>query len=411
MSAPRTIADLRAEIPALAARGGAPANARFDGPGGTQVPQSVIDAMVHYLTTCNANSHWGFPESERSDAMVEDAREVFAAFTGGRPEEIVFGANMTTLTMHLARGLGRAWQPGDEVIVTGLDHHANVAPWEALAVERGILLKWWSADPVTGELAVADLPDLIGPRTRLIAVGGASNALGTITDIPAVTSLAKQHGVLVLVDAVHLAPHRRLDVAALGVDFLVCSPYKFYGPHAGVLWGRHELLERVDAPRLRPAPSTGPERLQTGTSAFEGIAGCAAAVRWMSSVAGTDGTLSERLDASFAVLEAREMELFTRLWDGLGTIPGLRQFGLPPGPGRTATVSFTVDGHTPQAVTAILTRHGCSASHGDFYAYTAADVAGVLPDGWVRLGLAAYSDHTDVERVLVALRTIADPAS
>ncbi|MEO8478377.1 MAG: cysteine desulfurase-like protein [Gemmatimonadota bacterium] len=411
MSGPRTIAELRAEIPALATRGGASANARFDGPGGTQVPQSVIDAMVHYLTTSNANAHWGFPESDRSDAMVEDAREVLAAFTGGQPEEVVFGANMTTLTMHLARGLGRGWQAGDEVIVTGLDHHANVAPWEALAIERGIVLRWWAADPLTGELDLTDLPGLIGPRTRLIAVGGASNALGTITDIRTVASLAKQHGVLVLVDAVHLAAHRRLDVAALGVDFLVCSPYKFYGPHAGVLWGRHELLERVDAPRLRPAPSTGPERLQTGTAAFEAIAGCAAAVRWLASVAGSGGTLSEQLDASFSVLEAREMVLFTQLWDGLGTIPGLRRFGLPPGPGRTATVSFTVDGHTAQAVSAILTRHGCSASHGDFYAYTAAEVAGVLPNGWVRLGLAAYSDDTDVERVLVALKTIGAPTS
>lgn len=411
MSTARTTAALRADIPALAVRDGVPARARFDGPGGTQVPQAVIDAMVRHLTTSNANAHWGFPESDRTDAMVEDAREVFAAFTGGRPEEIIFGANMTTLTMHLSRGLGREWTSGDEVIVTGLDHHANVAPWEALATERGIVLKWWDADPVTGELDLDALPALISPRTRLIAVGGASNALGTITNIGAVAAVGKRNGVLVLVDAVHLAAHRRLDVAALGIDFLVCSPYKFYGPHAGVLWGRHELLQRIDAPRLRPAPSTGPERLQTGTPAFEAIAGCAAAVRWIASIAGTAGTLAEQLDASFAVLETRETELFTRLWNGLGTIPGLRRFGLPPGRGRTATVSFTIDGHTPQEVSAALTRQDCSAPHGNFYAYTAAEVAGVLPGGWVRLGLAAYTDQDDVDRLLAALRTIGDPAS
>lgn len=409
MSAARTTAALRADVPALAARDGQPARARFDGPGGTQVPQSVIDAMVHYFTTSNANAHLGFPESDRTDAIVADAREVFADFFGGRPEEVVFGANMTTLTMHLARGLGRGWQSWDEVIVTGLDHHANVAPWEALAADRGIVLKWWNADPATGALDLASLPALIGPRTRLIAVGGASNAFGTITDVRAVAALGKQNGVLVLVDAVHLAAHRRLDVAALGVDFLVCSPYKFYGPHSGILWGRHELLERVDAPRLRPAPSTGPARLQTGTPAFEAIAGCAAAVRWIASIAGIAGTLAEQLDASFAVIETREMELFTRLWNGLGTIAGLRRFGLPPGPGRTATVSFTIDGHSPLAVSALLTRHGCSASHGNFYAYTAAEVAGVLPGGWLRLGLAAYTDQDDVDRLLAALRTIGDP--
>jgi len=407
----RTIAELRQDIPALASADGTPANARFDGPGGTQVPQAVIDAMVHYLTTSNANAHWGFPESDRTDAVVEDAREVFAAFTGGRPEEIVFGANMTTLTMHLARGLGRGWQAGDEVIVTGLDHHANIAPWEALVAERGIVLRWWPAHPFTGALDLTELPGLIGPRTRLIAVGGASNALGTITDVQAVAEIARRHRVLVLVDAVHLAAHRRLDVAALGADFLVCSPYKFYGPHAGVLWGRHALLEQIDAPRLQPAPSTGPERLQTGTPSFEAIAGAAAAVRWIGSIAGIDGTLSDQLDASFAVLEGREMELFSRLWDGLGGIPGLRRFGLPPGPGRTATVAFTIGGHSPRAVSAVLAQQGCSASHGNFYAYTAAETAGVLPGGWVRLGLAAYTDHGEIDRVLDALRTMGAPSS
>lgn len=410
MTVPRPTAQLRQDIPALAAidSGG---NARFDGPGGTQVPRSVIDAMVQYLMTSNANAHWGFPESERTDAVVADARDVFAAFTGGRPEEIVFGANMTTLTMHLARGLGRGWLAGDEVIVTGLDHHANVAPWEALVAERGIRLRWWPADPHTGQLDLTVLPGLIGPDTRLIAVGGASNALGTITDIRAVAEIAKRSGVLVLVDAVHLAAHRRLDVAAWDVDFLVCSPYKFYGPHSGVLWGRHALLEQVDVPRLRPAPSTGPERVQTGTPSFEAIAGAAAAVRWIASIAGTTGTLTDQLDASFRVLEAREMELFVRLWDGLGAIAGLRRFGLPPGPARTATVAFTIGGRSPREVSAVLARHGCAASHGNFYAYTAAEVAGVLPDGWVRLGLAAYTDTADVDRVLAALRTIGDPSA
>jgi len=403
MSMLRPVEAIRADFPAFESTAGEAPPARFDGPGGTQVPRLVIDAVADYLARHNANAHWHFPASERTDALVAAAREAFAAFVGGGPDEIVFGPNMTSLAMHVARGLGRQWVAGDEVVVTGLDHHANVAPWEALVVERGVVLRWWEADPETGALDLEDLPPLLSGRTRLVALGGASNALGTLSDIAATARVAHAHGALLFVDAVHLAAHRSLDVTASGADLLACSPYKFYGPHAGVLWCRRELLEAIEAPRLRPAPSTGPERLQTGTPSFEAIAGGAAAVHWLASLTDAPGGMRDRLVATFTALAAREMALFAHLWDGLGQIDGLRRFGLPPGPGRTATVSCTLAGEAPLATAARLARHGISASHGNFYALTAAERAGVHPDGWLRLGISAYTTHDEVDRALAAL--------
>jgi cysteine desulfurase family protein (TIGR01976 family) len=286
MSAFPSVAAIRADFPAFDPSNGGRAPLRFDGPGGTQVPTPVITAMVDYLTRHNGNSHWHFPASRETDQLVLDARQRFATFLGGRPDEVVFGPNMTSLTFHLARGLARGWQPGDEVIVTELDHHGNVAPWEAVAADRGLVLRWLRLDPDTGLLDLDALPALLNARTRLLAITAASNALGTMPDVARASAMAHNAGALVMVDAVHYAPHRLVDVHALGADFLGCSPYKFYGPHLGVLWGRHELLAALDIPKLRPAPAEPPERLETGTPSFEAIAGAAAAVEWLAGLSG-----------------------------------------------------------------------------------------------------------------------------
>jgi cysteine desulfurase family protein (TIGR01976 family) len=396
---PIDVARLRGDFPACA--GNAPA--RFDGPGGTQVPQSVIDAVGECLVHANANAHWNFPASRAVDRLLDEARNAFAAFLGGRPDEIVFGANMTSLTFHVARGLARGWQAGDEVIVTELDHHANIAPWQAVAEERGVVLRWLPLDPATGLLKLDALPALLGPRTRLLAIGAASNALGTIVDVAAAARLAHEAGALVFVDAVHYAPHRLVDVAALGADLLACSPYKFYGPHLGVLWGRHELLATIDTPRLVPQPQQPPERIQLGTGSFEAIAGATAALRWFAALGGGESVTRPALVEAFGRLQEREELLFERLWHGLGQIRGLRRFGPPAGVPRTGTVSITLANQPAGELAGVLAGRDCWASHGHFYALTVAERCGVLPDGWLRLGLSAYTSDDDVTRVLAAL--------
>lgn len=404
MTTPRTLEAIRADFPALSRQHAGRAVAYFDGPGGTQVPKVVAERVADVMLHHNANAHWNFPTSRETDAILDHARSTFAAFLGGDDDEIVFGANFTSLAFHLARGLGRAWQPGDEVIVTELDHHANVAPWQALADERGIVLRWWPLDVATGTLSLERLPELITARTRLLALGGASNALGTITDITAACAIARARGVLIFVDAVHLAPHQLIHAATMGADVVGCSPYKFYGPHLGVLWGRRELLATVDVPRLQPATNLAPERIQVGTPSFEAIAGAATAVEWLASLGGGEDALRDRLTDSYAVLAAREAELFARLWDGLGTIPGITRHGPPPGSPRTATVSLTVGQRLAADVaSALAERAACFASHGDFYAMTVAERLGVRAQGLLRLGLAVYSTTAEVDRVLQAL--------
>ena len=247
--------------------------AYFDGPGGTQVPQDVVDAMTEYLLHHNANTHWHFPTSLETDQLLDDARRALADFLNAAPSEIAFGNNMTTLAFHVGRALGRGWGPGDEIVVTELDHHANVAPWQAVARERGVTLRWVRCDAAKGQLDWDDFEQAVTPRTRLVAIGAASNAIGTINDVARAAALAHGVGALAFVDAVHYAPHALVDVRALGCDLLACSAYKFYGPHVGVLYGRHDLLASLDVPKLQPAPDTAPERLETGTQNHEGIVG------------------------------------------------------------------------------------------------------------------------------------------
>lgn len=401
-----TVADvdaIRGRFPALARRDRGVQVAYFDGPGGTQVPAEVADAVGNYLLHHNANTHWAYPTSEETDTLLLEARRVLGDFLHAEPDEIAFGLNMTTLTFHLARALGRAWGRGDEVIVTELDHHGNVAPWEALARERGITLRVVPFRVDDGTLDLVAYRSFLGERTRLVALGAASNALGTVTDVAALAADARAAGALVFVDAVHSAPHLLQDVRAIGCDFLACSAYKFYGPHVGVLFTRRDLLDRLDLPRVGPAPNEGPERLETGTQNHEGIVGAAAAVEFLAGLAGGPGSRRERLSVAFTELHRRGSVRFRRLWDGLGTLPGIRRYGPGPETARTPTAAFTVHGMTSEAVARRLGEGGVYLSHGDFYAATVVERLGLAKEGLVRAGCACYTDDEEVDRLIESL--------
>lgn len=399
---------IRAHFPALQRQHGGQPVAYFDGPGGTQVPASVPAAIADYLLHHNANAHWAFPTSVETDAIVLAAREAFADFLNCAPREIVFGANMTTLAFHLARAIGRGLQAGDEIVVTDLDHHANRAPWQAIAKERGLVLRSVRLDVATGQLDWDDFAQQVTPRTRLVAVGAASNALGTVNDIKRAVTLAKAVGALTFVDAVAYAPHALVDVQDWDCDFLACSAYKFYGPHVGVLYGKHGLLEALDVPKLEPAPDTAPDRLETGTGNFEGIAGAAAAVDFLASLASlADGaTRRERLENAFAALHANSMALFAELWEGLAGIPGLRLFGPSPQASRIPTLSFTLEGVPADRLSRELASAGLFASSGNFYAATVAERYGQDAEGFLRIGLSCYSSRHEVTRLVQAVRAL-----
>ena len=393
-----TTVHIRAQFPALERRHRGTPVAYFDGPGGTQVPCAVVDAMQDYLYHHNANTHWRYPTSEETDALIADARIAFAEFLGASPTEIAFGANMTTLTFHLARALGRQWGPGDTVIVTELDHHANVAPWRALERERGISVRSVPLIPETGQLDWAKLEELLSSGPRLLAIGAASNALGTISDVARAGRLARDAGALTFVDAVHFAPHEPVDVKAIGCDFLACSAYKFYGPHIGIMFARESVLRRLDVPKLAPAPETAPERLETGTLNHEGIIGATAAVEFLTSLASGD-TRRARLARTFAELHTRGQELVRRLWNGLSGLPGVTLYGPPASSARTPTIAFTVRGMPADAVAERLATRAVFVSSGDFYATTVVERLGVS-DGLVRAGCACYTTEQEVDRLI-----------
>ena len=401
---------IRSHFPALERREGGMPVAYFDGPGGTQVPRAVVAAMEDYLFHHNANTHWPYPTSAETDAAIAGSRAAFADFFRASPEEIVFGANMTTLTFHLARAIGRRLGPGDEIAVTELDHHANIDPWRALERERGVTVRSARFDARSGQLDRDALARAIGPRTRVVAIGAASNALGTVNDLAHAAALARSVGALLFVDAVHGAPHVLPDVAALDCDFLACSAYKFYGPHVGVLYGRRHRLEELDAPKLAPAPSEAPELLETGTQNHEGIVGARAAVDFLASLGGGATPGAKRraaLEAAFAGLHDRGRVLFARLWSGLDAIPGVTLFGPKPDAPRTPTAAFVVAGHGSEDVARGLARRGIYVSSGDFYAATAIERLGHARDGVVRAGAACYTTEEEIDRLVAGVREIA----
>jgi cysteine desulfurase family protein (TIGR01976 family) len=443
-----TAAAIRARFPAFEREVNGETVAFFDGPGGTQVPASVADAIRDHLLHHNGNAGWNYPTSHETDAVVEAGRAAMAGFLGARADEVAFGSSMTTLTLRLSRALGRAIEPGDRVVVTELDHHANVDPWKALGAERGAEIRSVRIDPATGRLDMDDLADAVR-GARILAIGAASNALGTLPDIPNAARLARDAGATVFVDAVHYAPHELVDVEALGADFLAVSPYKFYGPHSGVLWGRKERVEALELPRVSVSPDTSPERLETGTAAFEDIAGITAAVEFLAWIgagagagedapgargaagAGDDGapadggaeprggheasegraeraSLRRRLSAAYRTLHQRSQPLFTRLWEGLQATDGVTLFGPPPGEPRTPTLGFAIDGLRPADAAGRLARHGLFLSHGDFYAATVIDRLGYRDRGGIlRAGCAAYTTEDEIDRLVAGVRELA----
>lgn len=399
-----SVEEIRAHFPALERSHNGHPVAYFDGPGGTQVPRRVVEAMSDYLYHHNANTHWAYPTSSETDEIIDDSRRAIADFLNASPDEIAFGQNMTSLTFHLARSLGREMNPGDEIIVTELDHHANSDTWRSLEKDRGVVIRVMPMDIETGQLDLNDLANLLNEKTKVVAIGAASNILGTINDYEKAVAMARAAGALTFVDAVHYAAHELIDVKKIGCDFLACSAYKFYGPHIGIMYGRRELMEKIDFPKLRPSPDYSPERMETGTQNHEGIAGAAAAVDFLASLA-EHGSRRERLSATFAEFHKRQHEMTVTMWNGLNAIDGVRVYGPSPALPRTSTVSFTVEGHTSEDVARKLAEMGIFASDGDFYALTVVERLGV--EGLVRAGCTCYTTMDEVERLIDGVRLIA----
>src|SRR6185369_14473330 len=380
-----SVNEIRSHFPALERVHNGYRVAYFDGPGGTQVPRYVVEKRTDYLYHHNANTHWAYPSSAETDAALEHAREVYAQFLNASRAEIAFGANMTTLTLHLSRSLSLNYQPGDEIVVTELEHHANIDPWRRLAVERGVTIRTVGIDTATGQINRDDLERSIGPKTKLVAIGAASNALGTINDVKSVIATAHSAGALVFVDAVHYAPHALIDVKELDCDFMGMSAYKFYGPHIGVLFAKREHYEQINFPRLVPAPDYAPENAESGTQNHEGMIGAAAAVEYLASLGG-GVSLRENLRNVFHETHARNMALLTRLWNALSSMPRVNLYGPPPGSSRTPTLAFTIDGDASTDAARRLSEKGLFLSHGDFYAYTIVQRLGLAPEGLIRAG-------------------------
>jgi cysteine desulfurase family protein (TIGR01976 family) len=396
---------VRPQFPALAS-----GTVFLDNPGGTQVAQRVIDRTVDYLVRCNANHGGAFPTSAESDRVSHAAHQAMADLLGAASaDEIVFGPNMTTLTFAFSRALGRALRPGDEIVVTRLDHDANIAPWLLLAEDTGAVIRWVDFDPADCTLRLADFEAAIGPRTRVVACGYASNAVGTVNDVAGIVRLAHAAGALCYVDAVQYAPHGLIDVQALGCDFLVCSAYKFFGPHQGILYGQRAHLERLRAYKVRPASDEPPGKWETGTGSFEGQAGTLGAVEyfeWLGQRLGADPTAGRRENLACALNALAEYErgLGQHLIAGLQAVPGLRVWGLTD-PARAAervpTVSFTLDGWHPRALAERLGAAGINVWDGNYYALAVTQHLG-LEDagGMVRVGLAHYNTQAEVDRLL-----------
>jgi cysteine desulfurase family protein (TIGR01976 family) len=408
------VQSLRRQFPALHRQIDGVTPVFLDGPAGTQVPQRVIDAMVRYLTTCNANHGGVFATSRESDAIVDDAHAALADLLNApSPDEVIFGANMTTLTFALSRALARTWKPGDEVIVTHLDHDANVSPWALAARDAGAAVRQVDIHPEDCTLDLDDFQSKLTNRTRLVAVGVASNAVGTLNDVRRIGQLAHEAGALVFLDAVHYAPHGPMDVQAWGCDILACSVYKFFGPHVGVLWGRRELLNELPAYKVRPSPNALPGKWMTGTPNCEGIAGAAAAVEYLADVGTTQAGVAApanrrtRVHAGMKAIREYEMELARQLLAGLDDRPRFQVWGvtdLAQLDQRVPTISITSPHHSASAIAEHLARRHIFTWNGNLYALPLTERLGLEErGGFVRLGLVHYNTRDEVERLLRAL--------
>jgi cysteine desulfurase family protein (TIGR01976 family) len=397
----RSVDEIRGEFPGLADDW-----APLDGAAGTQVPAAVIEAIAAALRDGMANVHGAFAASERSTAIVEATRIAVADLVNGTPDGVVLGPNMTTLTFHVADALSRAWSDGDEIVVTSLDHDANIRPWVIAAQRAGATVRWAEFDPETGELEAQRFDEVIGERTRLVAVTAASNAIGSRPDVRAIAERAHAAGALVYVDGVHATPHVATDMRALGADFYVFSTYKLFGPHAAALVADPALLERMTPAKLAPASDDVPDRFERGTPAFELLAGMTAAIDWLAGLTDAGAARRDRLIAVLTAVEEYLAGLLRRALDGLASIDGVRV--LPAPARRTSTLSFVVAGHTPLAVAEHLARRRVSVWNGDNYAYELMGRFGLRDAGGaVRASLVLYNTAADVDRLLQAVAELA----
>ena len=399
---------VRSQFPALSRTVDGQVAAYLDGPGGTQVPESVIDAMAGFMRAGGSNHGGPFVTSRETDAVAASARQAVADLLGASPGEIAFGQNMTSLTLSVSRALGATWTIGDNIVVTRLDHDANVWPWVMAARDAGVEVRWIDFDPEDGcRLQTEQVADVVDRRTRLVAATHASNAVGTVTDLRSLIGAAHLVGALTYVDAVHYSPHGLLDVAALGTDFLAASSYKFFGPHTGCLYGRANVLNAVDAYKIRPAPDDPPGKWETGTQSFESLAGVTAAVDYIASF-GEGGSQRERIRSAMEIIAAYERAISERFLSGIAGLPKVRLYGRDDPEGRTPTFAVSVDGVHPHAVAAALGNLGIFAWSGDYYAVEVIRRLGVASQGGlVRIGFVHYNTFEEVDRVVAALVDLA----
>lgn len=410
-------AEIRSRFPALALETNGQPRVYFDGPAGSQTPRTVIEAIGDYLANRNANHGGYFATSQKSDAMLAEARAAVADFLGASdPDEVVFGANMTTLTFGLSRALAATWSPGDEILVTSLDHDANVTPWTLAARDAGVVARNVTIDPRNCTLDLDDLRRKLTPKTRLLAVGAASNLVGTVNPLETILPLTKSVGALTFVDAVHFAPHRRLEVTRWGCDFLVCSAYKFFGPHVGLLWGKNELLARTPAYKVRPAPDSSPDRWMTGTQNHEGIAGVLAAIEYLADLGRqVTGAKDQRadvrsrraaLDVAFQAISRHEERLSRHLLAAIRRLPSISIHGIHDVERiheRVATFAFTHRSRKPAEIAKRLAERGIFAWSGNSYALPLTEALRLEPDGVVRVGLLHYNTTDEIDRLVAAL--------
>ncbi|KUG08167.1 cysteine desulfurase-like protein [Solirubrum puertoriconensis] len=400
-----SILAIRSHFPALQPDAIRPPYIFFDGPGGTQMSRQALDAMVAYITGGMANLHGTFPTSVGTDALLDEGRQAVADLLNCEPQEVAFGQNMTSLAFAIARGLAGFINPGDEVVVTELDHRANVDPWVTLAKDRSAVVRFIPVSPETYTLELDDLGSLINERTKLVAVGMSSNVTGTVTPIERIIARAKEVGAITVIDAVHAVPHLPIDFRALGADVLLCSAYKFFGPHLGVAVVSAELFEKLAVYKLAPAPTDIPHKLETGTQNHEGIAGLIGALEFVQAL-GEGSTRKERLRAGLEAIDAYEQELAQELERFLLSVPQVRLYRAPAGTRKTPTLAFTIEGRNSREVAAWFAKHHhmCIAD-GHFYASTLADKLEVgAQGGWVRIGLAPYNTAEEVEQFKAALQ-------
>jgi len=402
---------LRAQFPALRQEVNGRQAVYLDGPGGTQVPQRVIDAISEALTLGISNHGGPFLTSARTDAIVDAARLAMKDFLNARdPEEIVFGQNMTSLNFAVSRAITRTWQPGDEIILTRLDHDANISPWLMAAEDRGLTIRWLDFDTVDCTHKLESLAGLLNERTRLVAVTYASNAVGSISNIKKITAMAHAAGALVYIDSVHYAPHGLVDVQDLDCDFLVSSAYKYFGPHTGILYGKYKLLDSLTAYKVRPAPSEPAGKWETGTQSFESLAGVTAAIEYIAGLGHSDGDRRQQIVSAMARIKQYEMTLSERFLRGAAEVPGLRVYGITDIENldqRTPTFAVGLDGFTPEAVATYLGERGFFVWEGHYYAIAVMERLGFLDQGGlVRIGFVHYNTEQEVDQVLQVLQDL-----